>query len=107
MFTNIQSPPPCSCCGAKSLEDHKPDCNHLAALKAQAYPEVLDLNGRPWRDNMIDKQNERIKELRALAGRLRDALRNAEPFIGYHMHVPEVSAQATALISEADKVLGG
>lgn len=62
--TTLQWPPPCPVCRVEADGDHKMDCNVLIGLKAQAYPTILDRNGREWYMNMIDKLNEEIKDLK-------------------------------------------
>ena len=62
--TTIPMPPPCACCGAEPMTDHAEDCNQLSAMRAQAYPTSLDRNGREWYLNIIDKQNDEIKDLK-------------------------------------------
>jgi len=63
-FWESIKPKPCERCGAEPLADHDKDCNYLAALKAQAYPQVLDLNGLPWWQNIISKQQDELNRLR-------------------------------------------
>lgn len=46
----------CKACGKDApREDHEEACNVLVAMRAQAYPDVLDRNGIDWRLNRIRK----------------------------------------------------
>jgi len=64
-FLGYMAPKSCECCGSEPLADHKEDCNILRAMRAQAYPNILDNNGLPWWQNMITSQQEEIQRLRA------------------------------------------
>jgi hypothetical protein len=44
----LPQPPACMCCAALAGSDHRPDCNYLAAMRAQEYPTILDLKGLPY-----------------------------------------------------------
>lgn len=60
----LQEPPDCVCCKAKAGEAHEDGCNQLAAIKAQAYPEVLDNTGLPWHIGTIHKLQNDTKTLK-------------------------------------------
>ena len=68
MSLNLQPPPPpppCPSCKAKPGEDHAAGCSYLAAVRADAYPEILDQNGRRWELNALDASAAEITRLRA------------------------------------------
>jgi len=61
---NVPPVPPCHVCGAEPLANHKKDCQHLAAMRAQAYPMILDDNGMRWEHNHMSRLNKEIARLR-------------------------------------------
>lgn len=65
LFSQIdQIPPPCPACGQPAGALHNIGCAALAAMRAQAYPEVLEQNGLPWYANTIARLTEEIEELK-------------------------------------------
>src|SRR5581483_10252854 len=61
----IPPAPNCHVCNAPAGENHAKDCVWLSCLRASAYPQVLDDNGREWRDNLIDKLQKENAELKS------------------------------------------
>lgn len=51
-------------CGATNKDNHRKDCQYLAAMRAQAYPKILDDNGLPWEQNKISELQEENKALK-------------------------------------------
>lgn len=54
----------CRSCGVPLSKNHSKDCNYLATLRAQAYPDILDANGARWEDNEITRLNRKIEQLK-------------------------------------------
>ncbi len=61
---SIPPVPDCHVCGAKAGDNHAKGCTWLSCLRASAYPNILDDNGREWRDNLIDKLQRENEQLR-------------------------------------------
>lgn len=67
---------PCPTCGAAPGADHTQGCNFLGAIRAQAYPELIDQNGMAWYTNALRRKDAEIINLRALVTRLTNVVEN-------------------------------